>query len=191
MLKLTKPGLRRSNVVLDSLGGCVANATEEFSRAPEMSVSEMPSEPGMFFEKFKGTIAFKQLKSQANTHGRRHLNKQVDVINSDVEFVNFKSPLVSDLPEKEFAIHFQPVKFERVFCVFNFPHEVESVLPEAMLPGFQIHFLSPEHSSNYVHQFISEGLVSRPSDTNHLEILNFEDGDSSQNLKVWVSSPWM
>jgi hypothetical protein len=25
----------------------------------------------------------------------------------------------------------------------------------------------------------------------YLTILNFEDGDSSQNLKVWVSSPWM
>jgi len=25
----------------------------------------------------------------------------------------------------------------------------------------------------------------------HLSKLNFEDGDSSPNLKIWVSSPWM
>jgi len=191
MLKLTKPRLRRRNVVLDSLGSCVTDAAEEFSRAPEVSVSEMSSEPRMFFEKFKGRVALKQLKSLADTHSRRKFNKKVDMINSDVKFVNLESPSVSDLPQEKFTIHFQPIKFERVHGIFNFPDKVESILSEAVFPGFQIHFLSPEHSSNYVHQFISGGLVSRPSDTNQLEILNFEDGDSSQNLKVWVSSPWM
>jgi len=39
--------------------------------------------------------------------------------------------------------------------------------------------------------FNSGGLVSRPSPINNLTELNLEDGDSAQNLKVWVSSPWM
>jgi len=33
--------------------------------------------------------------------------------------------------------------------------------------------------------------TARPSDTSHSIELNFEDGDSPQNLKVRVSSLWM
>ena len=155
-----------------------------------MSVPEMISKPGMFLKKFKGTITLKQLQSFANTHSGGELNKQVDMINSYMEFINLKSFSVSNLPEKEFTIHPQPIKFEGVFGILNFPDKMESILSKAVFSGFQIHFLSPEHSSNYV-RFISGGLVSKPSDSIHSEILNFEDGDSSQNLKVWVSSPWM
>jgi len=184
MLKLTNPWLRRSNVVLDSFGGCVANAPKEFSRAPEMSFSKMPSEPRMFFEKFKGTIAFKQLKSFADTHSRGHLNKQMDVINTNVEFVNLKSSSVSDLPEKKLAIHSEPVKLERVFSIFNFPHEVECVLSEAMLPRFQIHFLSPETLiRNKVHTmfnvYFEEPSISAPNINISKELNLLEDGDSS------------
>ena len=70
-----------------------------------------------------------------------------------------------------------------------------SDMSKAMFSGFQIHFLSPKSAGDKAHanfSFISEGLVSRPSDSNHLEELNFEvNGDSSPNLKVWVSSPRM
>ena len=191
MLKLTNPRLGRSNVVLNSFSSCVADTSKEFSRTPEMSFSKVVSQPRMFFEKFKGAISFKQLKSHTNAHRRGHLNKQVDVVNSDVEFINFEPFSVSHLPQKELTIHFEPIKLERVFGIFNFPHEVECVLSEAMLPSFQIHFSSPEHSSNYVHQFISGGLVSSPSHIKNSEELNIEDGDSSPNLKVRVSSPLM
>jgi len=195
MLKLTKPRLRRSNVVLDSLGGCVADAAKEFSRAPEMSFSKMPSEPRMFFEKLKGGITFKQLKSHTNTHGRGHFNKQMDVVNSDMKFVNLESSSVSNLSEEKFTIHFQPVKFERVFCVFNFPDKVESILSEAVFSGFQIHFLSPEtlirnKVLTMFNVYFEEPSISAPYINISTE-LNIGDGDSSQNLKVWVSSPWM
>lgn len=63
-----------------------------------------------------------------------------------------------------------------------------------MLSGFQIHFLSHKSAGDKAHAnsvFISGGLVSRPSDSNHLTELNLEDGDSSPSLKARVSSPWM
>jgi len=195
MIKLTNPWLRRNNVVLNSFGGCVTDAAEEFSWAPEMPFSEMSSEPGMFFEKFKGGISFKQLESFADAHRRWKFNKQVNVVNSDVEFINLESPSVSDLPEKKFAIHFEPVKFKRVFGIFNFPDKMKSILPEAVFPGFQIHFLSPKSATrkrahaNFVFSF-EEPSISAPHIKNSGK-LNFEDGDSSQNLKVWVPSPWM
>ncbi len=180
MIKLTNPGLGRNNVVLNSFSGCISNTPKEFSRTPEMSFSKVISQPRMFFEKLKGTVTFKQLKSHTNTYPRRHLNKQVDVVNTDVEFINFEPFSVSHLPQEKLTIHPESIKLEGVFGIFNFPHEVECVLSEAMLPRFQIHFLSPEHSPNYVHQFISGGLVSRPSDSNHLTELNLmEHGDSS------------
>ena len=191
MLKLTNPGLRRFNVVVNSFSGCISNTPKEFSRTPEMSFSKMPSKPGVFFEKFKGTITFKQLKSLANTYGGGELNKQMDVVSSNVQFIDFALPSVSNLSDKKLTIHSKPVELEGVFSIFNFPDKMESILSKAMFSGFQIHFLSPEQSSNYVREFNSEGLVSRPSVSNQSEILNFEDGDSSPNLKVRVSSPWM
>ena len=75
MLKLTNPRLRRFNVVVNSFDSCVSDTSKEFSRAPKVSFSKMVSQPRMFFEKFKGAVSFKQLKSHTNTHSRRHLNK--------------------------------------------------------------------------------------------------------------------
>ena len=191
MEKLRNPRLRRLNVVVNSFDSSITDATKEFSRTPEMSFSKMVSKPRMFFEKFKGTITFKQLEGNTNTHSWRHFNKQVDMINTDVKFINFEPFSISNLPQEEFTIHSEPIKLEGIFSILDFPDKMESILPKAMFSRFQIHFSSPEHSSNYIHQFNSEGLVSRPSDTNQLKLLNFEDGDSSPNLKVGVSSPWM
>ena len=191
MLKLTNPRLRRSNVMLNSFGSCIPDASKEFSWTPEMSFSEIISEPRMFLHQTEGTIPFEQLQSFADTHSDWHLNEEMDMINSDVKFINFEPFSISNLSYEELTVHSNSIKLHRVHSIFTFPDKMESILSEAMLSRFQIHFLSPEHSSNYVHQFISGGLESRPSDSIHSEILNFEDGDSSQNLKVWVSSPLM
>ena len=194
MLKLTNPRLRRSNVVLNSFGSCIPNTPKEFSWTPEMSSSKMVSQPRMFLHQTEGTITFEQLKSLADAHSYWHLNEEMDMINSDVEFIDFESLPVSNLPQEKLTIHSKPIELKGIFSIFNFPNKMESILSEAMLPRFQIHFLSPKSAGDKAHAnltFNSGGLVSRPSDTNHLEILNFEDGDSSQNLKVWVSSPWM
>jgi len=183
MTKLTNPWLRRSNIVGNSFGSCVTNASKEFSRAPKMSFSKMVSQPRMFFEKFKGTVSFKQLESHANTHRWRHLNKQVDMVNTDMKFINFEPFSVSHLSQEKFAIHPESVKLERVFGVFNFPHKVECVLSEAMLPRFQIHFSSPKSAEDRAHAnltFSSEGLVSSPSYINYSTKLNLlGNGDSS------------
>jgi len=194
MLKLTNPRLRRSNVVLNSFGSCIPNTPKEFSWTPEMSSSKMVSQPRMFLHQTEGAITFEQLKSLADAHSYWHLNEEMDMINSDVEFIDFESLPVSNLPQEKLTIHSKPIELKGIFSIFNFPNKMESILSEAMLPRFQIHFLSPKSAGDKAHAnltFNSGGLVSRPSDTNHLEILNFEDGDSSQNLKVWVSSPWM
>ncbi|MFH1311371.1 MAG: hypothetical protein ABIH65_03115 [Nanoarchaeota archaeon] len=191
MLSQRNPWLRRIDVVSNSSASGISDATKEFSRTSEVSFSEIVSQPRMFLQKFKGTITFKQLKGFADAHSGWHFNKQVDVINSDVKFVNLKPFSVSNLSDEEFTIHSNTIEFHRIHGIFAFPHEVENILSKAMFSRFQIHFSSPKHSSNYVHGFISGGLESSPSDSIHLEILNFEDGDSSQNLKDWVSSPWM
>ncbi len=191
MLKLTNPRLRRSNVVLNSFSSCISNTPKEFSWAPEVSFSKMVSKPRMFLHQLEGAVTFEQLQSLADANSDWHLNKEMDMINSNVKLINFEPLSVSNLPKEKLAIHSKSIELERIFSIFNFPDKMESILSKAMFSGFQIHFSSPEHSSNYVQFFNSGGLVSRPSDTNHLEILNFEDGDSSPNLKVWVSSPLM
>ena len=190
MLKLTSPRLRRSNIVLNSFGSCISNTSKEFSRAPEMSISKMVSQPGMLLHQFEGAVTFEELQSFADADSNWHLNKEMDMVNSDVEFIYFEPFSVSNLPQEKLAIHPQSIELKGVFGVFNFPDKMESILSKAMLPRFQIHFISPKIAhANF--SFNSEGLESRPSHTKNFKELNFEDGDSSQNLKVWVSSPWM
>ena len=149
-----------------------------------MSFSKIVSKPRMFFEKLKGRITFKQLKSLANAHRWRHLNKQVDMVNSDVEFINFEPFSVSHLPQEELTIHPESIKLKGVFGIFNFPHEVECILSEAMLPRFQIHFLSPETLiRNKVHTmfnvYFEEPSISAPYINISKELNLMEDGDSS------------
>jgi len=190
MLKLTNPGLRRFNVVVNSFGSCVSNTPEEFSRTPEMSFSEIVSQPRMFLKKLKGTIPFEELKSFADTHSRRKLNKQVDMVSGDVQLIDFAFPSISNLPDEELTIHLEPIELKRIHCIFNFPDKMESILSEAVFSGFQIHFSSPEHSSHYVRFFNSGGLESRPSPTNRIKFYK-EGGNSSLGLKAEVPLPRM
>ncbi len=179
MLKLTNPRLRRSNVVLNSFGSCVSNTPKEFSRTPEMSVSKMVSQPMMFSKKLKGTVAFKKLESFANTHSRGKLNKNVDMINSDVKFINFEPFSISHLPQEKLTIHPESIELEGVSCVFNFPDKMESILSKAMLPRFQIHFSSPKPAhANLIVYFEEPSIQALPN--SQTKELNFmEDGDSS------------
>ena len=195
MLTSTNPRLRRFNVVVNSFDSCIANTPKEFSRAPEMSFSKMVSQPRMFFEKLKGAVSFKQLKSLTNTHGRRNLNKEMDMINPNIEFINLEPFSVSYLPQEELTIHPKSVKLKGVFGIFNFPHEVECILSEAVFSGFQIHFLSPKSARNKAHanftfSFEEPSIQALPNSQSK-ELNLMEDGDSSLCLKAQVSSPWM
>ena len=160
-----------------------------------MSFSKIVSKPRMFFHQTESAISFEQLKGFTNTNSWRDFNKQMDMVNSNIEFINFEPFSVSNLPEKEFTIHPQPVKFERVFSIFNFPHKVEGILSEAMLSGFQVHFLSPKSAGDKAHAnftvYFEESSISTSPNTQTEELNLLEDGDSSPNLKIWVSSPWM
>jgi len=193
MLKLTNPRLRRSNVVINSIHSCISDASKEFSRTPEVSFSKMSSEPRMFLHQHPRRKTLKQLKSQTNTHRWRHLNKQVDVINSDIEFINFEPFSISHLPQEKLTIHSKPVKLEGISCVFNFPHEVECILSEAMFPRFQIHFSSPKSAEDKAHAnlnvYFEEPSIQALLNSQTEELNLMEHGDSSPNLKVWVSSP--
>jgi hypothetical protein len=184
MLKLTNPRLRRSDVVLDSFDGCVTDAPKEFSRTPKMPFSKVISQPRMFFEKAESTVAFKQLKCHTNTHSRRHLNKQMDMVNTDVKFINFEPFSVSDLSQKKLTIHSKPVELERIFGVFNFPDKMEGILSEAVFSGFQIHFSSPKSAMrNRAHAnfdvYFEEPSISAFPNNQTKELNLLEDGDSS------------
>ena len=194
MLKLTNPWLRRSNVMLNSFSGRISDTAKEFSRAPEMPFSKMVSKPWMFLHQHPRGITLKQLKSHTHRHGWGHLNKQVDMVDSDVQLINFKSFSVSNLPQEKFTIHPQSIKLERIFGIFNFPDKMEGILSEAVFSSFQIHFLSPKSArgdkahANFDVYFEEPSIQALPN-TQTEELNLMENGDSSQNLKVWVSSP--
>ena len=190
MLRQIEPRLRRTDIMFNSFSSCVPNASEEFSWTPEMSVSEIISQPRMFVQKFKGTVPLKQLKSFADTHSNWQLNKQVDMINSNMELVDFTSMLDSNFSDKPFTINFDSIKLEGIHSIFGFPDKMESILSEGMFKTFQIHFISPQ---NIAHAK-SVNLVPRAA-TSSRDIQEFkfykEDGNSSLGLKAEVSLPLM
>lgn len=191
---MRNPRLRRSNVVLNSFHSCISDATKELPWTPKVSFWEIFPQPRMFPHKLKGTISFKQVKSSTNTHSRRKLNKQMDMVNSDMKFIDFTSIPSSGCPKKSLTIHLQPIKLKWVHCIFNFPHKVKSVLPESMFETFQFHFSTPQTlARNIVHtKFVNlfhEGKIN-PLDIQELNI-NKEDGNSSLGSRAEVSLPQM
>ena len=195
MLTKISPRLGRFNIVSNSFAGCVANTPKEFSRTPEVSSLENFPQPRMFLQEFVSRITFEQLQSSANTHCGWHLNKQVDVINSNVQLINFESILVGSLPDKKLAIHSNPIEFHGVSSILALPNKVESILPETMFKTFQIHFFTPKLTRNITAHANFNNLVHgdsiNPLDINKLQELNVEDGNSSRCLKAGVSLPLM
>jgi len=196
MLTQIKPRLRRTNIVVNSFHSCIPNTSEEFSRTPEMSFSKIISQPGMLLQNSKSRIPFEQLQCPTDRHCRRQFNKQMDMVDSDMKLIDFTSMFFCDLSQKNFTINFNSNKFERIPSIFGFPHEVESVLPEGMTKGLQIHFFPPESArGNIAHAnsklVCREGNIS-PLCNNHLfQEYKMGDGDSSLCLKAEVSSPFM
>jgi hypothetical protein len=137
------PGLRRTNVVLNSFARRISHASEELSRTPEMSLPKMLSQPWMLVQKFKGCNTFKQLECSTNTHGGRHFNEKVDVINSDMQFVDAESIFFSNFVDKPFTISSNANELHRIFGIFGLPNEMESVLSESVSCTSQVHFFTP------------------------------------------------
>ena len=144
MLRQIDPRLRRSDVMINSFCSCVSNAPEECSSTPEVSFSEILPQPRMFVQKFKGTVSFKQLKGFADTNCCWKFDKQVDMVDSNMQLVDFTIPLDSNLSYESFTINFDPIELKGVHSVFRFPHEVEGILPKFMTKAFQIHFFPPK-----------------------------------------------
>jgi len=195
MLSQISPRLRRNNVMFHSFGSCVTDAPEKLSRAPEMSFGKILPQPRMFVQKFKPTVTFEQLQCSANTHRRGQLDEKMDMVNSDVQLVDFASISPSSCVEDSLAILPDTEELHRIFGIFRFPDKMESILSERMFSGFQIHFFPPANSTrNPAHakfaNLVSRGAVA-PLDINNSKELNFEDGNSSLGFKAKVSLPLM
>jgi len=196
MLRQISPRLGRFDVVSNSFTSCISNTPKEFSWTPEMSSSKMVSQPRMFSKKFKGRISFKQLKCLANTNCSRQFNKQVDMVNSNMQLINFEAMPASNLPYEKLTINPDKLKLEGVSCIFRFPDKMESILSEAVFKTFQIHFFTPKLAQEDIahanfNNLVQEGSI-HPLDINRNQELNFmEDGNSSLCLKAQVSLPLM
>ena len=188
------PRLRRTDVMLNSIHSCISNASKKLAWAPEMSFSKILSQPRMFLQKSKSRNSFKQLESSANTHGWRQLNKQMEMVNSNVNLINLTAILNGCLFDKPFTINPDSIKFEGVFSIFGFPDKMESILSERVFPTFQIHFFSPSNQARNIVLTKFVNLVHEgnfyPFYTNQLTELNTtEDGNSSLCFKAEVSLP--
>ncbi len=179
--------LRRSNIVLNSFGSCISNTPEESSSAPKMSSSEIISQPRMFVQKFKGSVSFKQLECFADRHCWWQINKQVDVVNSDVKFIDFASILDSNFVDKSLTINSNSKKFKWVPSILGFPDKMLGILSNGMFKMSQIHFFAPQTiARNKAHaKFVN--LFHEPNNkaryTNEFQELNFMEKGSPPKLK--------
>jgi hypothetical protein len=197
MLTTINPRLRRSDVVLDSFHSRISNTPKEFSWTPEMSFSKVLPQPRMLFQKPKSRSAFKQLKSSTNAYSSRQFNKQMDVVNSNVKFINFTTIFDCHFSDESFTIHPNTIKLQSVFGILRFPDKMESILSEGMTPTLQIHFFTPQTFirnkvlSMFVN-LIQEG-INYPFLNNNSQELNFttEHGSPPTALKQWYPSLFM
>lgn len=169
-----------SNVVLNSFHRRVSNTSEEFSRTPEVSFPEIFPQPRMLVQKFKGAVAFKQLKRFANAHSRGNLDEEMHMVNSNMQFINAEAMAFSSFPQEAFTVAHNAIELKRVHGVFRLPHKVESVLPEGMVERLQIHFFPPEsargkkaHANSNV---FCRGLTSSPLYSQEFHNFKLEDG---------------
>jgi len=197
MLTTFNPRLRRTDIMFNSFASCISNASEEFSRTPEMSMSEVSSQPRMFLHQIKSRIPFQELQSSTNTHSRRKLNKNMHMVNSNMKLIDSASISSSGCVNKSLTINLNSEKLERIHCIFGFPNQVESILSESMFEVFQFHFFAPQTfiRSKVLTMFdfnlVQEGVLD-PSWINNSKKLNLlEEGNSSLCLKAEVSLPLM
>lgn len=181
--------------MLNSFHSCITNTPEKLSRAPEVSFSEISSEPRMFSHQSERTVAFKQLQCSRNTHCWRQFNKQVHMVFSNMQFIDSTFVPFSSFSNKSFTINFHDFKFKWVPSILGLPHEVEGILPEGMTKICKIHFFAPclddENRAHAKRDLIQEGSIY-PLNIQEFTTLNlFGDGDSSFGLKAEVSSPYM
>lgn len=183
MLGKFRPGLGRNNIMLNSFGSCISDAPEKFTGTPEMPFCKIISEPRMFLHEFKCTVAFEQLQCLTDRHCWRHFNEQMDMINSDMNFINTKTIFFGDFSDKSFTIDSNAEKFERIHCIFGLPNEMESILPITMAKTLKIHFFAPELvTRNIAHansNLVQEGNICPLHNQGILE-LNINGG--------WLSS---
>jgi len=161
-----------------------------------MSLPEIVSQPKMFMQQFVGGKAFEQLQCSTDTHGCRHLNEQMDMVNGNMQFIDFKSMSFSNFSDESFAVNSDSIKFHRVFSILRLPNKMESILPESMLCTSQIHFLPPskptrnQAPANF-ENLLARGSLSEPLHIDILTELNIGGGNSSLGFKAEVSLPHM
>ena len=141
-------------------------------------------------QKFKGAVSFKQLQSLADTHCWRQFNKEVDMVNSNMKFVDFAFVLNSNFEDKPLTVNSNPIKLKGVHSIFRFPHKMEGVLSKGMLKTLQIHFLSPKSAGDKAHanSYFISGAQQSLSHINAFKELNFATA-LLPSLKAGVSEP--
>ena len=108
-----------------------------------MPFPKMLPQPRMLLQKFIGGNSFKQLECFANTHGGRHFNEEVDMIDGDMHFVNTESVFVGNFADEPFTVNPYAIESHGVFGILGFPDKVKGILPESVLKASQIHFFTP------------------------------------------------
>ena len=128
------------NVMLNSFTSHISNRPKEFSWAPKMPFSKVPSQPRVLLKNSVSRISFEKLKCLRNAHSSRNFNKQVYVVGLDRKLINLESMFVSNFSQNFFTKHFKFNKLKGVFRIFRLPYKMESILPYCVFKFLYVHF---------------------------------------------------
>ena len=150
-----------------------------------MSFSKILSQPGMFSHKLERTVAFEELQGFADRDSCWQFNKQVNMVNSNMQLVDFTPMLDSNFCDESLDINSDSIKFKGVPSILGLPNKVEGILPEGMFKTFQFHFFAPQTvARNKAHakfvNLVQEGTIY-PLYDNNLTELNIMGGGLSSS----------
>ena len=120
------------DIVLYCVGADAADASEEFSRTPEVSGAKVSSQPGVVLEEHVRAVALQELKGCCHAERGRQLDKAVDVVGHDFKLDDTHRVLMRGAADSCRAHGPHRAEFKRVPVPLGPPDEVKRVLTYRM-----------------------------------------------------------
>ena len=120
------------DVTLYGVGGYCADASEEFSRAPEMPGTEVSPQPGVILKERVGAVAFQALQCLGHRHCRWQVNEAVHVIRHYFKLDDVHRAAMRCTAYRRRAQGSYGTKLTGVLRPLELPDQVETVLPDRM-----------------------------------------------------------
>jgi hypothetical protein len=141
--------------------GChVSDRSEELTRAPEATLTEVSAQPRVLAKELISALSLKQVERTRDAHLGWQAHKHVHMVGFNVQLKHIHAMFTGNIPQEDLAVFAQDRKLEGVHCILGFclkacplgTHEVERVLSYATVVANQsFHFLASAQTIETAH----------------------------------------